>query len=240
MRFTITSPQKVLRPLLLAGMAAGLLMLGCEQGTQAAPTKLMPIDESCQNPELARTLRELTLVVGRKDKAALLSYLDPQIKCSFGGCAGVAGFSKYWKLDSNPAGSEVWQTLADMLVLGGAFDEGSTQSFAIPYVFARFPESHDAFEHLAITGANVQIRQAPKLASPVIAQLSYEIVPRIYNPKIVSETIAGQRYPWYQIRLADGKTGYVWGKYAYSPVGYRMALSNRSGKWKIDFMVAGD
>lgn len=48
---------------------------------------------------------------------------------------------------------------------------------------------------------------------------------------------------WYQIELLNGKKkikGWVYYKYIYSPVGYRVILAKENGKWLIQTFVAGD
>lgn len=206
----------------------------------ATPIKLTPAEESIRDPELARTLRELLLITGRKDKAALLSYIDPTIRCSFGGCAGPQQFSTFWKLDKDPARSAVWGVLEDMLLLGGAYDSQGSGIYYVPYVFARFPESRDAFEYMAVTGKDVQLRTAPKLDASVVTTLSYDIVKRLNVAKLPSQTLNGRSYPWLKVQLDDGRSGYVLSRYAYSPVAYRIGLSKKTTGWKIDFFVAGD
>lgn len=219
---------------------AGSFSLLPRMSPAASPAKLPPTEESIRDPELARALRELLLITGRKDKNALMNYLDPQVRCSFGGCAGPKGFAAHWKLDKDPARSQVWGVLEDMLLLGGAYDAQGSGIYYVPYVFARFPENRDAFEYVAITGQSVQLRSAPKLDASVTGTLNYDIVKVLRGEKLPSMTLNGRTYPWMKVQLDDGRSGYVSGRYTYSPVGYRLSLAKKATGWKIDFFVAGD
>ncbi|MGV3524014.1 MAG: SH3 domain-containing protein [Candidatus Sericytochromatia bacterium] len=210
-------------------------------GVPASASVLQPVDESVKEPELARTLRELQVIAGSRDLDALLKHVDPTIRCSFGDCGGLADFKAAWKLNSAPEKSELWPVLARMLTLGGVYAEGSKDQFFVPYVFGRFPVTLDAYTHGAITAEEVQLREAPRLDSKVLRQLNYDLVKLPPTLKLPVSTVAGETYPWYQVQTLDGVTGYVWGKYVYSPIDYRMGLARQAdGGWKINLLVAGD
>src|SRR5437870_2710877 len=138
--------------------------------------------------------------------------------------------------------SAIWRDLGDVLRLGGTFGYGSypRDTFWAPYVFTS--KDLDAFSRdAAIVSANVQMHAEPSGASRVIATLSYDVVKLgPYDPNPVTEKIGEFSYPWKQIRLADQRTGYVYGRYVRSPLDYRAAFNKIDAAWKLTAFVEDD
>lgn len=87
----------------------------------------------------------------------------------------------------------MWETLADVLSMGGTFLSDSM--FSAPYTHSRFPGAFHAFEHLVVIGANVRVRGAPALDAPVLATLSFDVVP------VTTETgYSGAHEEWAPVR----------------------------------------
>lgn len=203
--------------------------------------RLLPVDEARQAPGFARFRTRLLAAVQRKDLTWLKGILDRNIKYSFGADGGAAGFLRFWKLNSNPTASPFWKTLRDALRLGGTWS-GKNGRFTCPYVHTRFPAACDPFRYAAITGKNVNVRAKPKLNAPVITRLSWAIVGYRQQPPsaLPSSSLGGERYPWREITTPRGRRGYVWGKYVYSPIGYRAAFQKKAGRWKLVLLISGD
>ena len=72
----------------------------------------------------------------RKDGKFLLSIVDPNIQISFGGEEGIRAFRELWKPED--VNSEIWNTLAQLLRLGGTFGE-SRNEFLAPVYFQPVP-----------------------------------------------------------------------------------------------------
>jgi len=193
----------------------------------AEPT-LRPVDEADRNPSFLAFRTSLRETIARKDADALLAVVDSSIKNGFGGDDGIAAFEKQWQPRSRS--SRLWDELGSTLALGGTFD--SAGNFVAPYVFSRWPESIDAFEHVAITGTGVRVRAKPSPTGAVVGRLSYAIVPRARTPADSEE--------WTAVRRSNGRTGYVATRYARSPVGYRAFFEPRGDTWKMTLFAAGD
>ena len=86
----------------------------------------------------------LLAALARRDTAFLYGILAPEIKNSFGGDDGVDGFRRIWEMD-NPA-TPVWTALTRVLSMGG--EQSSDTIFVAPYVYAIWPHSIHAFEHV--------------------------------------------------------------------------------------------
>lgn len=130
-----------------------------------------------------------------------------------------------WRMDQ-PEPSEVWQTLTRVLRLG-AVQQGS--SVIAPYVFAQWPDSIDAFEHIAVTRANAPVYETADRSSRVLGGATYSILKRI------SDDIG-----WYEVELPDGRKAWMREEDVHSPVDWRAFFEQRGGRWMLVFFVAGD
>jgi len=199
----------------------------------AQVAKLYPSDEAPRDPVLFLARADLLLAIAERDTAALLAAVSPKIKNSFGGDGGIDEFRRTWRLDSPD--SPVWSTLGGVLSLGGGFFSEST--FIAPYVFSEFPKSLDGFEHLAVVGRGVRVRERPDLQSRVVATLTFDVVVRDRS-RPEAEDATGQT--WVPVRLRGSGQGYVAAEYLRSPIGYRAGLVREAGEWRLAFFVAGD
>ena len=189
----------------------------------------MPVDEASTRPDFLEFRNRLQAVVAKRDKAALLAVLDPTIRASFGSDHGIPAFTEMWNL--NDPKTELWKELGTVLALGGSFDEPT--SFTAPYVFSRWPDRIDSFEHVAVTASNVRIRTEPRADAPILATVSYDILELDYsaNPADSEE--------WTAIKF-DGRTAYISKQYARSPIDYRARFTYSGGRWRMVFFLAGD
>ena len=105
--------------------------------------------------------------------------------------------------------------------------------FWAPYVYSAFPDSHDAFETLAVVADDVPLRASADATAPVLATLSRDLVTRAAPP-------TGEKTSWQHVKTADGKTGFVESKFVRSPVGYRAGFLKTSQGWRMNALVAGD
>lgn len=201
--------------------------------------KLYPVDEALTDTGFFIFREQFLHAIRKKELFALMDVIHPDIKVDFGGAGGVADFVKTWELDSpeKAANSPVWDILEKVLENGGSFRDGQ---FVAPYVFSTWPDDYDAFTYWAITGSGVRLRSAPSLQSSTITMVSYDIV-KMLEITQKKETIGGETHPWIKVETADGKQGYVYGKYAATSISYRTSFERRpSGKWLMNFLVAGD
>ena len=121
----------------------------------AAPPvpRLAPVDEANQRADFFGFREKLQQRIATRDVAALLGIVHPDIKTTFGDDNGIDAFKRLWRLDQRD--SELWRELGAVLALGGTF-EGS-DAFVAPYVFSRWPDNFDAFDHVAVVGSKVRV-----------------------------------------------------------------------------------
>lgn len=193
-----------------------------------ARVPFLPIDEATKDPSFQSFRVSLLGAVEAKNVVALKQHIDPKILFSFGGDSGRENFNRSWRLE-RPSTSLLWRELKQVLVLGGSFTGGE---FFAPYVYSAWPDSYDAFEHIAVTASGLNIRERPSTRSPVIGRASWEILKR--NPQ--GEEVEG----WEPVIMKDGKPGYVSTLYTRSPVSYRAIFHKVNGKWMMRVFIAGD
>lgn len=191
--------------------------------------ELRPIDEAHQQPDFVAFREELRKTMADQDVAALLRIVHPDIKNSFGGNDGIEEFKRMWELDR--PGSRIWDELREVLRLGGTFEE--PDSFVAPYVFSRWPDGVDGFEHVAVIGSDVHIRSSPDAVASILATVSYAIV-----------RLGGDRgypqQPWTAVVLPDGREGFVASHLVRSPIDYRAFFVRLDGRWQMTIFLAGD
>lgn len=194
--------------------------------------KLMPVDEASEDKTFLAFRDRLLEAAKRRDTKFVMSAVHPRIRNSFGDNGGAREFRRKWKPE-NPD-SELWETLVEILRLGGSFREaGKGRDFWAPYVYSNFPEDLDAFEYMAVTGENVNVRQRPDPASAVISTLSYDLVKA---PDGLPHKAGG----WTKIITPGGEEGFVSGRFLRSSVDYRAAFTKVNGRWMMSALVAGD
>jgi hypothetical protein len=223
-----------LRPIFLPSLRLAILLLTAQTtAVHAQAGKLLPVDEAVRDPELFAFRARLQEAVARHDVAALLEAVDPNIKVDFGGGGGIADFRNAWKLQDGDK-SPLWAELGLVLALGGAFQGDNL--FAAPYVFTS--NKVDAYEQAVVLGTNVRVRAEPRVGSPVLATLSFDIVRLSQAAR--SRLTPEQAEEWTAVELQGGRTGYIASRYVRSPIDYRALFNKIDGRWRMTAFVAGD
>jgi hypothetical protein len=197
---------------------------------------VLPVDEAKKDASFFAFRSKLIEAAKKRDSRFVLSIVDRNIKNSFGGNNGIAEFKKAWKIDSPT--SEFWNEFIPVITNGGSFiKEGNGKLFFAPYTFNSFPENLDAFSHSAIFGNKVSLRSKADTNSPVIANLSYNIVEILES---VNDTKNVGNISWYEVKTLGGKRGFVKAEFVRSPIDYRAGFEKKNGKWTMTIFVAGD
>lgn len=218
------------------------------QRTDTMPTyqvqeagKLYPVDQAPRDTTFFVLREQLREAVRQRNIFPIMEALHPEVKVSFGSEHGPEGFIEIWELQSEEqtAQSNLWTVFGRVLDGGGAFQNGG-KTFIAPYVFATWPDSEDAFDQVAITGAGVRVRSQPNLQSRIITSLSYSVVEFVQRTD-QELTIDAETHSWMKIKTPDGQEGFVWGKYVASPIGFRAGFERQpDGQWLMTFFLAGD
>ena len=219
--------------------------LGLPTARHVEAGKVYPVDEAPRYPALVRLRKTLLEAIDRRDTAALRALLTPDIRIGFGADNGAAAFFEHWNLRRHPTTSDLWPTLGDALRGGGVITPDA--GFAFPAA-AQLWDGGDPYTGIVITGQGVNVRASPSLSGAIVAQVSYDVLERLPpatyasgEPRVVGTTRIGDRdYGWTEVRLPDGRTGWVSDKFVTSPVGYRGYISAEDGEWRLRSFLAGD
>ena len=199
--------------------------------------KLLPPTTEINDPVLREFIMNLQTAIKHKDTAYIIRILSPDVYVSHGGNGGVEEFRNHWNWSSGE--SPFWSTVDRLLKLGGTKYKADGL-YSIPYISSNWPgdEVYSVFEHMAITGTNVNVRSKPNLKnSKIVGQYSFDIVKVDYEKSIPS---LGE-ITWFYTKSLDGKLkGFVFRDYVWSPVGYRATFKMIDDKWKMIVLVAGD
>ena len=198
--------------------------------------KLYPVDEGAKNPSFNSFREQLRSAIKRRDTKFILSRLDLNIAVSLGPCGnGVKCFKELWQPEK--PSSKLWNTLSEVIKLGGAFDNIKCKIFfCAPYVSSNFPAQVEGEsiqgvpEYSVIIGKDVNVRSRPSLKSPIVANLSYDIVKIGSNVNISND--------WVQILTPT--PGYVSSRFVRHPLDYRACFKNIKGRWVMTSFIAGD
>ena len=210
--------------------ALACLLLVTSVQTIALPVQLLPVDEASRQPDFFSFRAQLQTSLARHNADAVMAILDPNIKLSFGGDDGIENFRRMWR--PTYSDSELWAELGAVLALGGTFS--SESSFTAPYVFSKWPDRFDGFEHVALIAANVRIRSAPQADASTVASLSFAILPVARANGIVEAD------GWTAVQLDGKQTGYVASHFVRSPISYRAMFNKTNGRWLMTLFLAGD
>lgn len=187
---------------------------------------LCPTDEGANDATFAEYRKRLMAAVEQKNWIALTPLLARDFRVNFGDGGGIEAFREQWKPDSPD--SKLWAELREILEHGGSFaGEDPNRVFWAPYVYSRWPEDIDAFEHVAVLRADVPLRSAAADDAPVVRTLDWSIV-RLAEPATGDQ-------PWRHV-----SDGWISAKDVRSPIDYRAAFGKVNGEWKMIALVAGD
>jgi len=200
-------------------------------GAAQGPRRSMPVDEAASRPDFFTFRAHLQAAIAQRDAAALLGAVHPDIKISFGGDDGIEAFKQFWRIQESD--SRLWRELAMVLSMGGSFN--GTDTFTAPYVFSRWPPDTDAFENVAVIGANVRIRTAPRIDAPTLTSVSFSIL------HLDAEALRSDRTnsEWTAV-VVNGRKGYIATRFIRSPIDYRAMFTYAAGRWLLTLFVAGD
>lgn len=208
----------------------------CFSGLSAQERYVLPVDEAKKDASFFAFRSKLIEAVKKRDAKFVLSVVDRNVKNSFGGNDGIAEFKETWKINSPT--SEFWSEFLPVITNGGSyFKDGSNKLFFAPYSFKSFPQNLDPFSHSVIFGNKISLRSKADTNSPVVANLSYNIVEIL---ETINDKKNEGKVSWYEVKTLGGKRGFVKGDFVRSPIDYRAGFEKKKGKWTMTIFVAGD
>ncbi|HEX6742308.1 MAG TPA: hypothetical protein VF079_11015 [Sphingomicrobium sp.] len=201
-----------------------MLLLALALGAAALPAKLPPVDQCRSDASFTKFRQSLTHIVAKKDRAGFLALLAPDVLVDFGGGTGRKAFEEEWKFDPAEYGN-LWDQLGIMLKMGCARDGGSR---IIPSLPMQVEQDFDEEWVVVLPGAKLYREAGIESAKPTTEPWAVATV-----TSRAGDTLTG-------VRLRDGREGFIADDRLYEPLGYRMIVEQRGGKWRITAFVAGD
>lgn len=211
-----------MRPIVVA-----LALLSMASSAAALPARLPPIEQCKSDAGFNRFRNKLTQVVARHDRHGLLALLDPNVMIGFDGQRGRDQFARRWSFDPTEYGN-VWDQLRTMLRLGCVNPNGVR---LIPSLSEQLDDhgADEAFElRLILPGAKLFTEPGNEATATSVP--AWSLATATESPGDL----------WTGVRLADGRQGLVPDDKVYEPLGYRMTIEKRGGRWMITAFVAGD
>jgi len=226
----------------------------------ATAEQVQRFDEGPRDPSFATFRNKLIAAIKRRDIKYVVSQAAPKIRLGFGGNNGRKWFRKYlvgsreiYGRHAKAAASEFRGRLRWVLMNGGGFVDGR-KNFVAPYQNAyevrapdctKRPEPKtrvckiDPHSRAYVLGRGVNIYARPSSQSKVVTKLSYTIIE--LGKHIRRKTKDGRRVRvWSEVKLEDGRRGYIRPIQYYSAVGYRARFTKHKGRWRIAYFLAGD
>jgi hypothetical protein len=163
-----------------------------------------------------------------------------------------------------PPGSILWAALEHAIAIGCQdFAQPSNYSTAdpnaliwtCPNVRAAFDRQYPAppdlegvsyeISRAIVVGEKVNVRARPDRTSPVIGQLSNEVVQfdrKTWEQIPPEERVTQLDSPdsWTPVILPNQRSGYVSNRYVYFPLGYQAVFGKVKGNWQLLYMPGGD
>lgn len=148
----------------------------------ATKYRILPVDQSSDEPSLKQFVSRLKGIVKRKDLPEFINCLDTGIVISYGGgMSGIKTFIEEWELNEHPERSELWLKMEQFLSLGGAWDSDKKDEFNFPYAqsdrfFKNMDLDFDWYVTAVCISSKTIVYQEPLPNTKKVALLSYEIV----------------------------------------------------------------
>jgi hypothetical protein len=188
---------------------------------------LPPRDECASDAEFARFRAQFVDVVVRHDTQGLLALVADDIRHSLGGAVGDPGkaaFVAAWRLGDADQ-SSLWDALVRVLAAGCARDG---ERMAAPYLYFRFPAEMGPWE-AGVAGPDARLYASQIHRAPVA--IAWEV---LEEARLDSDS------GWANVRLSDGRRGFVRREDLWSPIDYHAIFERRGGEWRLTAFIAGE
>ena len=191
--------------------------------------RILPTDQSSEDVSLKKFVSKLSGIIQRKDLDGLIQCLDTGIAVSWGGGEyGIDLFKKNNGLNFEPEKSRIWNTLAQYISMGGAWDDGEKSRYCFPYIqsnllYTRLNVELDCYSYAICMGQEVIVYEKPGTGSKKIGILSYEVLTALNVSKAFTK-----------IQTVDqAVSGYVLTNQLFRCYNAHPVLEKVNGEWKI-------
>lgn len=196
-----------------------------------------PADEAASDPEFLAFRGDFLFALDNLLTDELVAVADENVLLDFGGYRGRETFREFLLLHEVGDNNSYWHSLRRAVVLGGVFL--TPDVFCTPYMACRdIPgcaeiEGCEAATTLVAVTSSVPVHAGPDAGSQEVARLSYEFVQ-------LTPDAPYRHFPWIEVRLADGRTGFVTGPDMRSQHDYRVFFERGDAGWRMTAFIAGE
>ena len=178
--------------------------------------------------------------VNEKNILDFKKYIHPGVATNPYPPNGHDEFYDYWNLLGNPKASSLWDTLAEIIDLGGYYDE-ENEAYVAPYTYFGCPREYRGnYERvvLVVTGWDIPLREGNNAQSKVVATLDHDLV---YLDKEVTAFLPYEAEDYVPVETPSGsKAGFVQRKYLKYIFDYHFEMWFIDGKWQLMYLMAND
>ena len=193
-------------------------------------------DESYLDSGFVIFKNQLTTCVVNKDTACLKKLLAETVFESNDGC-GFCTRNQFLKSISN---TDEWEEMKN-IVRYGFFrikdEDLKLTKLNYPIVFQgpSYLKNINQYNELVILGKDINVREKPGLKSKIIAKASFEKFGCYCGIDAATETSFQDKDGiwWIEVKLKNGKSGYVAHKYTSDNFVRKMTVAKVNGQWKI-------
>lgn len=191
---------------------------------QKLPERLPFADDAGKQPEFQAFRDGLLSMAERGQYASIRKIIDRSIQYE-SSASGLSAFENEWEIRKSTAA--FLREFKEVLRLGGRFrDDG--QTFVAPYVLTDFPDVEDLFFYAVVVHPSTKLYMTPNRSAKVISTLSNEVM-RYDNSRV----------GWYEVKLVDGRTGFVEAARVRQPDDYHATFRRIGGQWRLAEFFGG-
>lgn len=210
-------------------------------------------DDTASDPDFAQFRQQLGQAIKKRDAEFVASLIPAQgIALGFGRPQTLKDLNledpeaSFWNLLDKALGSTCGTASVEAV--------GKMDGWVCPTVYREFYRQYPPkqntqgieyeISHVVVVGDRVNVRAQPSLNSSVIAVLSNELVKfdsrAFENSKEEQIEAHNPIDGWTPVTLPNRKKGYVYNRYAYHPLEYRVIFTKAQGQWQIVQVPGGD
>ena len=152
---------------------------------------------------------------------------------------GAEEFIEFWSLNYfNPANSEVWTVLDEIIELGGRLN-AEKNIFRAPFILFGDPDIFNNAKGdftFIVNGKDVNLYEENDLDSKIIAKLGYNAICYLSGQgEWFSDNTEADLV---RVRMPDGAEGYIQKGYLKSLIDWRLEMHKTEEGWKLKYLVS--
>lgn len=225
------------------GGAIGHSRIAAQDQGRYTRLELMPVDEADLEPTF-RDYREVFLrALAARDAGRVVAMIHPVLRDR----VFMQHLRRWPQKFADADESSAWRELEQAVSHGGAFTttQGAVfgrREFCAPYAYAKYPRSSPVLSEMGeaepwvVLGRNVAVRRSPSITAPVIARVSYQLLP-VDDRDARDES--GGPIVWQGVYLPNGWYGFVADDLLWGNRDHHACFAQIDGQWLLTKFARG-